>query len=120
MHMEKRKKELYIPINSPDTEDFISGIGKVELTIIMIVTFLSIAVGVIYSIITTNTLGAVALVVTITMSTIVIVRRDQYNENLIRKFEIVIEFIKSQKKFNYKYVNIYESYEGIDYDEDEE
>lgn len=120
MHMEKRKKELYIPINSPDTEDFISGIGKVELTIIMIVSFVSISIGVIYSIITTNTLGAVALVVTITMSTIVIVRRDQYNENLIRKFEIVIEFIKSQKKFNYKYVNIYESYEGIDYDEDEE
>ena len=115
--MEKRKKELYIPINSPDTEDFISGIGKVELSIITIATFVSISLGVIYSVITTNTLGAVAFVL---MSVIFIVRRDQYNENLIRKFEIVIEFIKSQKKFYYKYINIYESYEGIDYDEDEE
>lgn len=103
-----QKKELYIPVNTPDSDDYISGIGRKEVTIIFISLLFSVFIGIGIISITSNMINAVLTGAIIISSTIVIFKRDIYNENLIKKILILYSYHKSPKKYVYTYFNIYE------------
>lgn len=108
------KKELYIPVNVPEREDYISGFGSKELTI----TGLSLLVGIILAAIifiqTDVAFWAVGTAGGLVALTIVVVRRDHFDESVIDKLRFVYRYHKAQKQFEYHYFNIYEGSEEQD------
>ncbi|BDF45184.1 hypothetical protein CE91St56_23070 [Lachnospiraceae bacterium] len=106
--MAGRKKELYIPVNVPEREDFVSGFGAKELSI----TGISLFVGIICAVVIFNLSGsafqAVGSGAIILTTVIMMIRRDRYDESLIDKFRFVLRYLKAQKIYEYKYHNIHE------------
>lgn len=103
-----RKKDLYIPINVPDRNEMIPGFGTVELVACAIAVGIAAIVGIIMYMSGINVLYVVGTAVAIITVAIMIFRKDRYGENLIFKTQYVIAYHKSQKKYEYKYHNIYE------------
>lgn len=106
-----KQKPLYIPVNVPDADDYISGIGKIELTIIMSVLAIGLLITVPLGFLTGNTIICSAICFFIVFITILIVKRDTHNENIIKKIRVVFKYLKTEKKYIYSYVNIYEKEE---------
>lgn len=108
MEEKKTDEKLYMPVNVPDSEDYVAGIGKKELTIIGI----CLAVAVVMAIIIYTAVGdeVVALIAAGIFIALVIlcVRRDPFNESLIDKLKIVIAYHRAQKQYVYSYFNVYE------------
>ena len=115
--MKESKGDLYIPVNTPDADDYISGIGKFEVLVIAISMFASITVAIVFYVSTNNVIAAVVIAAIILGLTITIARRDNYNENLIRKLKVFWAYSSIQKKYYYVYYNIYEL---GDYENEEE
>lgn len=103
-----KKKDLYIPINVPDRNEMIPGFGNTELIACGISVGLAAIVGIIMYISGINVLYVVGTAVAIITVAIMVFRKDKYGENLLFKTQYVIAFHKSQKKYEYKYHNIYE------------
>lgn len=112
--MEKRKP-LYIPIKTLDSEDYVSGIGKLELVIIIIAIVLSIMIGILLAILFNSLVGIVVGLILIS-TFVVIIRRDNSNENVIRKISIIMNFNRSQKRYPYVFKGNFDD----DYREDYE
>lgn len=108
------KKELYIPVNVPEREDFISGFGGKELTITGISLLIGIIVAAVIFVQTDAAFYAVGATGIIVALTIVLVRRDQFDESIIDKLRFVRLYHKAQKQFNYEYFNLYESREEVE------
>lgn len=106
-HEMNHKKPLYIPVNTPDYDAVISGVGTVELGIFTSVTAVVIVVGIILSQLV-SILFAVVLGLTIIGITILTVKRDAHNENFFMIMKIIRSYKKRQKKYMYVYSNIYE------------
>lgn len=96
------KKSLYMPIKTSDAEDFISGIGRIEVIIISIISIVSIIMSVVLAIMTSPIYG-VFLSFIIIGASIFIIRRDISNENMIKKIMLIKHFIKAEKVYLYKY-----------------
>lgn len=106
--LEDEKNILYIPFNVPPGKQIISGYTWRELRIAALSFLISCILGVIiYSMIGTI-IGLIAPIILITFVTIALVGKDKHNENTIDKIRIIIKFSKMQKKYYYKYTNIYE------------
>lgn len=105
------RKELYIPVNVPEREDFISGFGAKELTITGVSLFFGVIVAVIVFFRTESAFYAVGAAGIIVAITIVLVRRDLYDESIIDKLRFVRIYHRAQKQFIYEYFNFYESHE---------
>lgn len=101
-------KELYIPVPIPDSDDYISGIAQQEVILISFGTVAAIIVGIIFTVIF-NTITGVSIGASIVAGTITFIRRDIYNENLIKKIRIFTNFRKAQKKFIYVFQNEFNS-----------
>ena len=110
--MAGRKKELYIPVNVPEREDFVSGFGAKELSITGISLFFSIVCAVAIFVLSGRAFYAVGSGAIIVTTVIMLIRRDRYDESLIDKFRFVLHYLKAQKKYVYKYHNIYEGEEN--------
>ncbi len=112
MEDKKSDEKLYMAINVPDSVDYVAGIGSKELTIIGI----SLAIAVVMAIVIYASAGdeIAALIAAGTFLTLVIVciRRDPFNESLIDKLKIVINYHRAQKQYVYSYYNIYEDENG--------
>lgn len=106
--MNNHDLELYIPVNTLDSDDFISGIGSKELTIIISVLFGVLIIAVLIVAFTSNIFVSVVVCIGCIGLTIISIRRDIYNESLITKLKVIYRFYKAQKIFEYKYHNIYE------------
>lgn len=107
--MNENKRPLYIPVKTLDSDDFIEGIGKMEVAFISGGVFLGLILGIAVSDMVHNSLAGVAVGIVISILTIGIFRRDSTNENLIRKLSIIYWFIKKQKRFMYQYYNVLEA-----------
>lgn len=104
-----KKKDLYIPVNVPDRNEFVPGFGNQELVAcgvalaLGIVTFVimkyGFGCGMVKSLIGCISFLAIA---------IVIFKKDKFGENLVYKLQYVIRFFQSQKRYVYKQYNIYE------------
>lgn len=115
--MEGKKGELYIPVHTPDADDFVAGIGKFEGLVVGISGVVSLLLAIISYAVMENVIVAVMFSAIIIALTITIIRRDSHNENLVNKLMIVWDFYKSQKRYYYRYHSIYESGE---YENEEE
>lgn len=114
------KESLYIPVQTPDADDFIAGIGVVEVGIIGFATALAIFMGVLLAQLLHNTLYGVFLGAVIIGLSILVYRRDQYNENMIKKYKVVTGFVKAQKRYMYYFYDTYNQYDEVDLEAYEE
>ena len=102
------EKELYIPVPIPDSDDYISGIGKKEVAIILIASLIATVIGVLLSVFG-NTIVGVGTGAFIISTAITLVRRDMYNENFIKKVLVFNKFLRAQKKFVYVFKNEFDT-----------
>lgn len=102
MDKRKSKKPLYIPIKTLDSQDFVTGFGKLELAIILFTTGIALVLGIIIAFLINSLIGIITGVL-IVSTVFMIIRRDNNNENMIRKIRIMIQFNQSQKKYLYVY-----------------
>lgn len=102
------QKELYFPANVIDRNDFISGFGGKELMATLIAFGTAIAAIVICFLSTGNMFLSVFVGIVIVAVTIILVRRDKFDESVIDKVRYIILYYRSQKRFVYDYYNIYE------------
>ena len=100
---------MYIPIKTLDSDDFIEGIGKLEVAFIGAGVMAGLILGISVSGIMQNSLVGVAVSIVFSVLTIGIFRRDGTNENMIRKLVIIHRFIKTQKRYLYQYYNVLEA-----------
>lgn len=98
----KSKKPLYIPIKTLDSEDYVTGFGKLELAILLFTTGIALIIGIIIAFLINSFIGIITGVF-IVSTILVIIRRDNNNENIIRKIKIIFQYNRSQKKYLYSY-----------------
>lgn len=115
---ERSDKELYIPVPIPDADDYITGIGKKEVVIILLASSVAVIIGILLSVYKGTVQGVITGVTIITL-TIMVIRRDFSNENLLKKLSIYYKFCKAPKRYIYVFKNMYDC-EIPDEDEDEE
>lgn len=106
--MKEKKKPLYIPIKTLDSDDYIEGIGKLEIALIGAGICIGILLGIILAKFWNNSLVGVVTGIIVTAMSIGIFRRDGTNENLIRKITIIYRYIHAQKRYQYKFYNVFE------------
>lgn len=107
--MNESKKVLYIPIKTLDSDDFIEGIGKVEVAFIGVGIMIALLLGIVVADMAGNSLAGIGAGIVISILSIGIFRRDSTNENLIRKLRIIYQFSTVQKRYLYQHFNVLES-----------
>lgn len=105
---EERRKPLYFPTNCPDANDFVAGFGTKELCISIIALIVAIIVGIIIHVNTGNMIYTLSTGAVIVVVTVLLVKRNKYQESFIDQLKQVISYHKAQKRFTYEYYNIYE------------
>lgn len=105
--MEEREK-LPIPVNVVEQEDFISGFGNKEILITALVFVIGVILGGIIFVGTGNMIIAIGLASVLLAATILIIKRDRFDESMIDKVRFVRIYINAQKQYMYSYYNIYE------------
>lgn len=110
-------KPLYIPTNTPDNNDIITGFGVKELSI----TGVGLAVAVIIAIMlygfTQNIMTAILLPAGGVVVLVVCIWRDVYDESLIDKLMYVWRYYQAQKCYKYEYYDyIEEMIKGLEKD----
>lgn len=104
-------QDLYIPVHTLDSNDYIVGFGQLEVIITAVALVIGVILGIIISTISGNTFFLFVLSFFTAGITFVVIRRDQRNENMITKIRIILRFRKAQKKYLYEYYNIHEGRE---------
>ena len=105
--MNEKRRDLYIPVKTLDSDDYIEGIGNLEVSVIAAGTVIAIIIGVVVSSVTQILIG-LGVGVLIIMLVVGIIRRDSVNENLIQKVMIVHRYMKISKQYQYQYHNVLE------------
>lgn len=99
--MEENRKPLDIPTNASDKDDYIQGIGRKELAIIAVSLIGCVIIAVITYSILNDMMKAACLAFIVLTVTVMIVKRDIYNETMIDKIRIMVNYIKMQKQYKY-------------------
>lgn len=106
--MEEGRTTLKVPENTSDRNDYVQGIGKKELVIIL--SSFGIAVTMLIFALTTG--GNMALwmfaAVFVVAFTVISVRRDRINESLIDKIRFMVQYQKSQKIYFYRKYDVFQ------------
>ena len=105
---EKEKKPLLIPENCPPVDYLIIGFTKMDAGMVALCGAVGAVLGIMIYAYNGNSIIAVAILFLFVMVAITVFRRNQYTENLFDKIRIIREYKKSQKIFEYEYVNIWE------------
>lgn len=117
--MDESEKDLYLPVNTPDADDLIQGIGAFELYIYAIGLIVCLLIGIWINWAYGNTMIATIGAVSLFAVVVLLFRRNLYNENVIKITMVVLKFQRSQKAYEYLYHNIYEILEEREDDETE-
>lgn len=101
-----KKKELYIPVNVPERNDFIEGFGAKEL----FYTAISFVIGAIlavtaYIVMHLEVFFAFLILAMIVTLTVLFTKRDSIDESFIDKIGFILSYNKAQKKYSYVYWN---------------
>ena len=101
------KKELYIPVNVPERNDFFEGFGGREL----VITAISLVIGAIGAVLIylnfNSLLFAFLFLGTVVAVTILLVKRDRIDESFVDKINFVNIYNKQQKRYEYQYYDFY-------------
>ena len=108
-----RKNELYIPTNIPESRanDYFAGFGIKELTYSLVSFLIWGVIAVVIYVTTGQIIQSILLASGMFGITILIVKRDKYDESMIDQLKIIRKYRKAQKQYEYEYFNIYE---GVD------
>lgn len=112
----EKKKPLYIPIKTLDSEDYVTGLGKLELAIILFATGIALLIGIIIAFLI-NSLVGISTGIFIIATVFVVVRRDNNNESMIRKMKIIRRYNRTQKSYSYSYDSNFD-YSDEEYEND--
>ena len=100
---EDRKKDLYIPLPVTDSKDYITGFGQRELGYLIVTLVAALIVAGIVEVVF-GSIGVTALVgFSFIGCGVMIVRKDQWDESMIDKLKLILEYQKIQKKYEYQY-----------------
>lgn len=100
---------LYIPENVRRRYEIVEGFGKPEALITAIAFAISLAVGIIlFFVYNKNIFPLIMTPICLTGFTIIMIRKDKTNRSTIDLLIEDYKFVNGQKKFAYKYHNIYE------------
>lgn len=99
---EREKKKLTIPENTSDRDDFIQGIGRKEISILLIIIFAMLIFTVILIGMTQNIPACILTAFFVIGVTFISIKRDIMNENLIDKLQIFFRYLQMQKLYEYK------------------
>lgn len=108
-YKEGKNGNLKIPAPVSDRDDFIQGIGTKEVSIIIAAFFAVLILAFIISGITGNLIAAVCTAAFFLGLTVITVKRDSINENLIDQVRILYRYWKTQKVFVYKHYDFFSS-----------
>ena len=103
----KEKDKLPIPVNVPEQKDVFPGIGTKEIGIIAITAFLDILLILFINALSGSLIIAIFVGFGVIALVIMAIRRDRFNESVIDKTRIVFQFSDKQKKYLYKFYDMY-------------
>lgn len=101
--MEEKERELKIPTQTSDRNDYIQGVGAKELTEILISLIIAVVLTCVFYFVFGNLLIALFVGFFALASTIIAVKRDAINESMIDKLRLIMHYAKMQKKYEYEY-----------------
>ncbi|MEG0962412.1 MAG: hypothetical protein RSF88_06100 [Lachnospiraceae bacterium] len=108
--MEENKNKLPIPVNAPDRNDYVQGFGNKELTVTAGVALLAIIYFICMMVRSTDNIFKVFfMALGSILFTVALIVRDRYNETIIDKIRVIIQYQMVQKKYKYNYRNLYET-----------
>jgi len=108
MEMEEDEINLYIPVNVQLGKQVITGYGKKEFRLILFAALIAFAIGIFVFAITGNAILVLIIGIIIISLAVVMVGKNPYNESILDNLLQLLDFIKSQKHYEYKYENYYE------------
>lgn len=107
---EEKKTSLYIPFNIRKRKEYVDGFGKPELIQTCVGTAIGLGISIILCIfVLPNIITLVFPTIMIGAMTAMLVRKNSFNRSSIDAIKNVYNFKKGQKRYFYKYTNIYES-----------
>lgn len=109
--MEEKKEQLYIPLNVRKRKELFAGYGQQELIITVVMAIIGFVVGSMIYAFNGKIEYLLITPIVIGFLTVVTIVKDQTNTSLLDSLIRLYQFSKSQKKFYYKYKNIYEGEE---------
>lgn len=118
--MESKKNELYIPLPVTDSRDYITGFGQREMGYLIVSFVVAIFIGILFQILFGNVATTVVSSFSFIGLMVIIVRKDNYDENLIDKVHIFIEYQKCQKRYEYEYYDWLETPDSVFLSEEDE
>ena len=106
---EKERDRLFIPVNVRKRKEYVDGFGKDELIKSLIATAFGVVLGIVLFLRNNYQPLYIALVPVVVFAiSVIFLRKDKTNTNALDSICEMYEFSKSQKKYEYEYVNIYE------------
>ena len=104
--MEKSEAKLFIPANVRPEKEYVSGIGITEVRYLLISLGTAIILAVIAYLIKEDIFYSVGCMGILPV-TYALVVKDRVNESFIDKLQLLIEFSRTQKNYEYEYFDIY-------------
>lgn len=108
MKSEDEISSLYIPSNIRKRFEYVDGIGKHELGMIAISTAIGLVVGILIFVVQRQLFGLLIPPAAGFLFSYVFARKDRYNQSTIDKIRLLKKFQGGQKRYYYKWRNIYE------------
>lgn len=106
--MEEKKEQLYIPLNVRKRKELIAGYGQQEAIITVVMSIIGFMIGLIIYGFNQKIEYVLIIPIVIGFLTVVMIIKDQTNTSLLDSLIRLYWFNKSQKRYEYKYKNIYE------------
>lgn len=105
----EKNDDLYIPVNIRRRKEIVDGYGYKELTQTVVTSVIGLVIGVLVFIISDQIAYLVMVPIIFGVIAVAIFRKNKFNQNMVSKIRMLIDYMNSQKKYYYKYHNIYES-----------
>lgn len=103
--MEEEREKLYIPVNVRERNEWFPGYGFQEFIPTVIVGILSLIMGVVVGTCLKNAIPALLVTSIPTMFTVIILTKNSYGENVIDILKNIVEYRKTQKIYEYYYLD---------------
>lgn len=103
------REKLYIGINIPESraKDYFSGYGAKELMVTICSFIAAVILAILLYMNTKQILFSLLIGVGVIGLSVLIVKRNQFDESLIDQVQIIRKFKKAQKQYEYEYYDIY-------------
>lgn len=101
----QEKETLYIPLGLKTKTEIFDGFGKEELFQAILATLLAGAIDVIVYMLTKSTAFCVVFILSSITGSVMMLTKDKTNISVVDQLKFMIKFAKSQKKYQYKYLD---------------